>query len=627
MATNDVKITLSATDKTRGAFNSAQQGLARLNSTASNISRTFSGLIPALGVGALGTLAKQGIDAADALNDMSVKLGVSVKDLASLQLIAEQSGTSLETIGKGMQRLQVSIGEAQLGNKEYADSLTRLGVTAKNPREALFQLADAVKQSNDPTKTAADLQKVLSRSYAEMLPLLNEGGQGLRDAALASESFAESMARLAPEADAFNDQLALMKQNMAGVAASVLATVVPSFNEYIAVMKEVIKTGSILDKVRFFALGNASDEIVGKVRKAAEASAAASKAARDARGKVGSVNFTPSRATRTAKAADPLASLLGSTDIGRLKEFDKQVALLNARFDGGRKSTELYNQAMTKLVESTFSANFDEFNKQLAAQDETQRMVAEHLKSTNDALYEQQQAWIDAGKSLEDEMRTPLENANIEFARLQELLDRGVISWETYTRAVFKTQEAISSVPEALQEMDTFAKTAAKNIQNSFADFLFNPFENGLKGMAQSFGQMIQKMIADAVAADLTRRLFGETGSGGAAGGILAGLGEFLGFATGGTMRGAGISAYSGSVVSRPTLFPFASGIGLMGEAGAEAILPLKRGRDGKLGVSSGGGHTINVYVNGTNAPDVRRAAGQGAREALGMLNGARRYG
>ena len=65
--------------------------------------------------------------------------------------------------------------------------------------------------------------------------------------------------------------------------------------------------------------------------------------------------------------------------------------------------------------------------------------------------------------------------------------------------------------------------------------------------------------------------------------------------AAGGVMSGAGISAYSGSVVSRPTLFPFAKGIGLMGEAGAEAILPLKRGSDGKLGVASGGS---NVVVN-----------------------------
>ena len=65
------------------------------------------------------------------------------------------------------------------------------------------------------------------------------------------------------------------------------------------------------------------------------------------------------------------------------------------------------------------------------------------------------------------------------------------------------------------------------------------------------------------------------------------------GFAKGGT--------FTNSIVSSPTLFKFANGgaiqTGLMGEAGPEAIMPLRRGRDGKLGVS-GGGNPINVVVN-----------------------------
>ena len=53
-----------------------------------------------------------------------------------------------------------------------------------------------------------------------------------------------------------------------------------------------------------------------------------------------------------------------------------------------------------------------------------------------------------------------------------------------------------------------------------------------------------------------------------------------------------------GGVVNRPTVFPMANGMGLMGEAGAEAILPLKRGSDGKLGVTAAGGGGMNVVVN-----------------------------
>jgi tape measure domain-containing protein len=84
--------------------------------------------------------------------------------------------------------------------------------------------------------------------------------------------------------------------------------------------------------------------------------------------------------------------------------------------------------------------------------------------------------------------------------------------------------------------------------------------------------------------------------------------------ANGGVFSGAGISAHSGTMVSSPTLFPFAKGVGLMGEAGPEAILPLKRNSQGKLGVSvdntgqQGGSNIyyINTTVNaGSNAsPD-----------------------
>ena len=57
---------------------------------------------------------------------------------------------------------------------------------------------------------------------------------------------------------------------------------------------------------------------------------------------------------------------------------------------------------------------------------------------------------------------------------------------------------------------------------------------------------------------------------------------------------------YKGGVISEPTIFPFKNGIGLMGEKGSESIMPLKRGRDGKLGVIAhgGGGTTVNVSVN-----------------------------
>ena len=85
-------------------------------------------------------------------------------------------------------------------------------------------------------------------------------------------------------------------------------------------------------------------------------------------------------------------------------------------------------------------------------------------------------------------------------------------------------------------------------------------------------------------------------------------LSGILGFANGGVVSGGEqVKKYAyGGIVSRPTVFPMKNGMGLMGEAGAEAIMPLQRGSNGKLGVQASGGGVGNIVVNvdasGSNA-------------------------
>jgi len=76
-------------------------------------------------------------------------------------------------------------------------------------------------------------------------------------------------------------------------------------------------------------------------------------------------------------------------------------------------------------------------------------------------------------------------------------------------------------------------------------------------------------------------------------------FGQGAGFAQGRVMPFA-----QGGVVSAPTMFPMRGGTGLMGEAGPEAILPLARGPDGKLGVRGGGRGAMVVHFH-IQTPDV----------------------
>lgn len=95
-------------------------------------------------------------------------------------------------------------------------------------------------------------------------------------------------------------------------------------------------------------------------------------------------------------------------------------------------------------------------------------------------------------------------------------------------------------------------------------------------------------------------------------------------FAKGGTFSQGRVTPFaSGGIVSGPMHFPMRGGMGLMGEAGPEAIMPLKRGPDGKLGVQAGGGGApVNVVMN-IQTPDVQgfqRSQSQVAAQVSRML-------
>ena len=89
-------------------------------------------------------------------------------------------------------------------------------------------------------------------------------------------------------------------------------------------------------------------------------------------------------------------------------------------------------------------------------------------------------------------------------------------------------------------------------------------------------------------------------GAGLLAGGLESVIQGLLPFEKGGSFSQGRVMPFAkGGVVSGPTNFPMRGGLGLMGEAGPEAIMPLARGADGRLGVrTEGGGGTVNVVMN-----------------------------
>lgn len=123
---------------------------------------------------------------------------------------------------------------------------------------------------------------------------------------------------------------------------------------------------------------------------------------------------------------------------------------------------------------------------------------------------------------------------------------------------------------------------------------------NRLTDIALSAGLKPLENLVNGAASSLTSSLSGS----------LSGL---LGFAKGG-VPGAVQPFAAGGVVSAPTYFPMGDALGLMGEAGSEAVLPLKRGPDGRLGVAAGTGaasQSITFNVTTTDAASFRKSEAQ----------------
>ncbi|MGB7271087.1 MAG: phage tail tape measure protein [Albidovulum sp.] len=150
------------------------------------------------------------------------------------------------------------------------------------------------------------------------------------------------------------------------------------------------------------------------------------------------------------------------------------------------------------------------------------------------------------------------------------------------------------------REVNTLSTGIGRGLRSAFDGLIFDGLKlsDALKTVAQS---MIDNVYSVAIR-PIQNAAGGAIGNG--LNNLLSGLFPFAegaGFSQGRVMPFA-----RGGVVSSPTTFPMRGGRGLMGEAGPEAIMPLSRGSDGRLGVAtSGGGRPVNVTVNVTT-PDVQ---------------------
>ncbi len=198
-----------------------------------------------------------------------------------------------------------------------------------------------------------------------------------------------------------------------------------------------------------------------------------------------------------------------------------------------------------------------------------------------------------------------------------------------------------------VDDSTNYATLAADAMQSALSGISSNIVDmlNGNKASWKDWGISVLKIIEQVMvnmmianAASSIGSLFGGVASSSASSGTaLQTYGANLQFnAKGGVYSSADLSQFSNSVVSSPTMFAFAKGAGLMGEAGPEAIMPLTRAADGSLGVRAvgnggvtpggGGAPQVTIHIDGNGNTQTRASGGyeQFGREVGNFVD--RRY-
>ena len=300
--------------------------------------------------------------------------------------------------------------------------------------------------------------------------------------------------------------------------------------------------------------------------------------------------------------------------------FNDQIAVLGIRFDGFRKQlADALLPTLNNLIgvfsdlfssQQDFTMLFDAIGlsiKTVSAAIFTTiagfkflgRVVTDILKIINEARKGNFKGAIGIGK---EGLADTKEQFKEDMKVFNDIFTGTENAPATYFREGTKSvqefsEEITKSFGGQMQSKLKSFNDSIKTIQESMADVVVK----GIKGMEDALvnfvmtGKLNFKNLANSIISDMARIAIQQT--------ITKPFTNFIsgifGSANGNAFVDGKVQKYAyGGVVNKPTIFPMANGLGLMGEAGAEAILPLRRGNNGKLGVQSTGGNIGNIVVN-----------------------------
>lgn len=621
----------------------AQQIERRWQAAGKAISTAFAALGAAASIATLANMTRSAMDGIVAIKGLSEATGASVENISALEDIAARTGTSFDAMGGALTKLNSQILEAgRSANSGAAQVFRNLGLDAaklaqQDPAQVLHTLAQALARFEDNGDKARYVYELFGKSVGEVGPLL-------KNLADAGELNATVTAKQAAEAEAFDNALNRLRKNITDAGRALVSDWLPAVNS--AIERFATANAQFGGSANLMA-AMARQRIAGENFDSAAAAVEHYKRAID------DVDAQLINLNRTLAAQQSLGDRLAAGTQKRIETLSQERARLAQQYGlykalsdldapkpgapqlpklpglagtagGGGKdlrqaagSVEDYAtrvaRALGGMLEQTPTAQLDELNMQLAQLDALASAGVDPrlIQEVRDALLPP--AGADMGPPISDELRRVNEllqqTDSAKVAQLQRDLSLLMAARDTAepgTARWVQLSDAILDVDERLAAMLSHDGEVAKNIdelgeqmQQTFAQGLGDTISRLMRGQFDSIGQMwaslLTEMAARAVAADLGKLMFGADGKGG----WWSAIGKLLMSARGHVFDARGVTPFAaGGVVNRPTLFAYGgSNLGIMGEAGPEAIMPLKRGKDGKLGVS-GGGITVNQTIN-----------------------------
>lgn len=510
---NVIKFVVDVDDKASASFNKLGKGFQTMASSVVKAGVVVTGAV--LAVEKLVEMTARG---ADENAKFASRLGIATEGLTRYQHAAELSGVSTRNFNLALQRLNRRAAEVVTGTGVAKDAFEKLGISAAeftgmDTETQLITLADAfekVEASGDKVLTAF---KLFDTEGVGMLQLFADGSKEMRKLAEDADFLGLTLsATTAVKMEGFMDSLTRIKGAFTGTRLAIADELAPALT----------------------ALNNMFANFIANNRQGS-----ADMARSFVEGMLVMVLTTQQAVNSMSKSFDKLFSVKGFSEVftnilagfrdlivgviqlqirlfpelmvlwvNAFKNIFKTLYSMGKAFFTGlwelaKDPTQTFKEAVTDNVVAAFRASMDA----LAAD------AADSFSVLKAIVIPAAEGFSDG---VEDALGVDMDEIR---ARVKALLDEWGVTIES-------VKQGLGSIPKAGEEhmsaLQAIVDQAARNMQTAMADFFFEPFENGLKGMLKSFIDIIRRMVAEIAAANffasswgvaLTTALGGSTGT------------------------------------------------------------------------------------------------------------------